>query len=143
MDCSPPGSPVPGIFQARALECGAIAFSENSLYPKAKHGLGAAPGFGGFKCSRRGCGAAPVRPPDASPGLSLLAGRTCLQMRVIVYVRTFRLVFLFPQTYRLLISGCAEPPSKPPSLSLLRQIWNCLRLTAAAAAAESLSRVRL
>ena len=27
IDGSPPGSPVPGIFQARALECGAIAFS--------------------------------------------------------------------------------------------------------------------
>ena len=28
MDCSPPGSPVPGILQARVLEWGAIAFSE-------------------------------------------------------------------------------------------------------------------
>ena len=27
-DCSPPGSPVPGIFQARVLEWGALAFSE-------------------------------------------------------------------------------------------------------------------
>ena len=27
-DGSPPGSPVPGIFQARGLEWGAIAFSE-------------------------------------------------------------------------------------------------------------------
>ena len=27
MDCSPPGSPVHGILQARALEWGAIAFS--------------------------------------------------------------------------------------------------------------------
>ena len=27
MDCSPPGSSVPGIFQARGLEWGAIAFS--------------------------------------------------------------------------------------------------------------------
>ena len=27
MDCSPPGSSVPGIFQARVLEWGAIAFS--------------------------------------------------------------------------------------------------------------------
>ena len=30
MDCSPPGSSVPGIFQARVLEWGAIAFSERS-----------------------------------------------------------------------------------------------------------------
>ena len=28
MDCSPPGSSVRGIFQARVLEWGAIAFSE-------------------------------------------------------------------------------------------------------------------
>ena len=28
MDCSPPGSPFPGILQARALEWGAIAFSK-------------------------------------------------------------------------------------------------------------------
>ena len=28
MDCSPPGSPVPGILQARTLEWVAIAFSE-------------------------------------------------------------------------------------------------------------------
>ena len=28
IDGSPPGSPVPGIFQARVLEWGAIAFSE-------------------------------------------------------------------------------------------------------------------
>ena len=30
MDCSPPGSSVHGIFQARVLEWGAIAFSEVS-----------------------------------------------------------------------------------------------------------------
>ena len=31
MDCSPPGSSVHGIFQARVLECGAIAFSTEVL----------------------------------------------------------------------------------------------------------------
>jgi len=31
MDCSPPGSSVHGIFQARVLEWGAIAFSDNGL----------------------------------------------------------------------------------------------------------------
>ena len=31
-DCSPPGSSIHGILQARALEWGAIAFSEISLY---------------------------------------------------------------------------------------------------------------
>jgi len=29
IDSSPPGSPVPGIFQARVLEWGAIAFSDH------------------------------------------------------------------------------------------------------------------
>ena len=32
MDCSPPGSSVHGIFQARVLEWGAIAFSEMEDY---------------------------------------------------------------------------------------------------------------
>ena len=32
MDCSPPGPSVHGIFQARVLEWGAIAFSSNSVY---------------------------------------------------------------------------------------------------------------
>ena len=32
MDCSPPGSSVHGIFQARVLEWGAIAFSANTVY---------------------------------------------------------------------------------------------------------------
>ena len=30
MDCSPPGSSIHGIFQARVLEWGAIAFSKNN-----------------------------------------------------------------------------------------------------------------
>ena len=49
MDCSLPGSSAHGIFQARVLEWGAIAFSENSPYPPAKHSLGAAQGFVAFK----------------------------------------------------------------------------------------------
>ena len=36
MDCSLPGSSVHGIFQARVLEWGAIAFSEHSLTPYKK-----------------------------------------------------------------------------------------------------------
>ena len=32
MDCSPPGFSVHGIFQARVLEWGAIAFSEQAVY---------------------------------------------------------------------------------------------------------------
>ena len=32
MDCSPPGSSVHGIFQARVLEWGAIAFSAFALW---------------------------------------------------------------------------------------------------------------
>ena len=33
MDCSPPGSSIHGIFQARVLEWGAIAFSKHKLRP--------------------------------------------------------------------------------------------------------------
>ena len=33
MDCSPPGSSVHGIFQARALEWGAVAFSDVHIWP--------------------------------------------------------------------------------------------------------------
>ena len=36
MDCSLPGSSVHGIFQARVLEWGAIAFSEACLLPASK-----------------------------------------------------------------------------------------------------------
>ena len=32
MDCSPPGSSIHGIFQARVLEWGAIAFSHSTIY---------------------------------------------------------------------------------------------------------------
>ena len=35
MDCSLPGSSVHGIFQARVLEWGAIAFSDTYPYPRA------------------------------------------------------------------------------------------------------------
>ena len=38
MDCSPPGSSVHGIFQARALEWGAIAFSDGMLITCKKEG---------------------------------------------------------------------------------------------------------
>ena len=33
MDCSPPGSSIHGIFQARVLEWGAIAFSGEAMRP--------------------------------------------------------------------------------------------------------------
>ena len=53
MDCSPPGSSVHGIFQARVLEWGAITFSGVSYYPPVKKtqgllqkGLALAPGHG-------------------------------------------------------------------------------------------------
>ena len=36
MDCSPPGSSIHGIFQARVLEWGAIAFSRDLSYPRIK-----------------------------------------------------------------------------------------------------------
>ena len=37
VDCSLPGSSIHGIFQARVLEWGAIAFSENVLWLPANH----------------------------------------------------------------------------------------------------------
>ena len=37
IDSSPPGSPVPGIFQARVLEWGAIAFSVSAWHPRCPH----------------------------------------------------------------------------------------------------------
>ena len=36
MDCSPPGSSIHGIFQARVQEWGAIAFSKNHGLPDSK-----------------------------------------------------------------------------------------------------------
>ena len=40
MDCSPPGSSIHGIFQARVLEWGAIAFSDTTLEVTKKIGVG-------------------------------------------------------------------------------------------------------
>ena len=37
MDCSPPGSPVRGIFQARILEWGAITFPDNYMQVGPNH----------------------------------------------------------------------------------------------------------
>ena len=37
MDCSPPGSSIHGIFQARVLEWGAIAFSAPALQVEANY----------------------------------------------------------------------------------------------------------
>ena len=46
MDCSPLGSAIHGIFQARVLEWGAIAFSSNTGNRGSIHGLGSLPGEG-------------------------------------------------------------------------------------------------
>lgn len=54
---------------------------QNSLYPLAKHSLGAALGFGGFKWSRSDGGVAPVCHPYVSPR-SFLACRTRLHTDV-------------------------------------------------------------
>ena len=40
MDCSPPGSSVPGILQVRVLEWGVIAFSIKCDYMQLKQGTG-------------------------------------------------------------------------------------------------------
>ena len=39
MDCSLPGSSIHGIFQARVLEWGAIAFSDREAWRAAFHGV--------------------------------------------------------------------------------------------------------
>ena len=39
MDCSPPGSSIHGIFQARVLEWGAIAFSEDCDWGELNEGV--------------------------------------------------------------------------------------------------------
>ena len=52
MDCSPPGSSIHGIFQARVLEWGAIAFSMCPLLPPIKLGTPSddyCPGTRGYK----------------------------------------------------------------------------------------------
>ena len=60
MDCSLPGSSVHGIFQARVLECGAIAFSGLPHYVCAKLGAG--------RAQIRGQGRTPPSPPGARGG---------------------------------------------------------------------------
>ena len=49
MDCSPPGSSIHGIFQARVLEWSAIAFSGALLYQNVKMQI-SCPHFFHFKC---------------------------------------------------------------------------------------------
>ena len=46
MDCSPPGSSVPGIFQARVLEWGAVAFSRDAADVASIRGLERSPAGG-------------------------------------------------------------------------------------------------
>ena len=46
MDCNPPGSSIHGIFQARVLEWGAIAFSSNAGDPGSIPGSGRSSGEG-------------------------------------------------------------------------------------------------
>ena len=48
MDCSPPGSSIHGIFQARVLEWGAIAFSNHTGQAIKLHKGGQEGGFGEF-----------------------------------------------------------------------------------------------
>ena len=69
MDCSPPGSSIHGIFQAKVLEWGAIAFSEKSLrttilklsYTRGQGGAGRAGG-------ERSCPATWTAPRAAAAG---------------------------------------------------------------------------
>ena len=58
MDCSPPGSSVHGILQARVLEWGAISFSRGSSWPRDRtwvsHTVGRRLGYQGSHMSYKG-----------------------------------------------------------------------------------------
>ena len=70
MDCSPPGSSVHGIFQARVLEWGAIAFSESGPAAAAAKSLQSCPTL--------------FDPIDGSPPGSPIPG--ILQARILEWV---------------------------------------------------------
>lgn len=79
------GARRPGLSEGAGEEAGLFSGGslrgQNSLYPLAKHSLGAALGFGGFKWSRSDGGVAPVCHPYVSPR-SFLACRTRLHTDV-------------------------------------------------------------
>ena len=79
MDCSASGSFVHGIFQARVLEWGAIAFSKNT-WPSPKYGCAACTSSGHItelntqRSWRRQCHPTPVLLPGKSHGWRSLVG---------------------------------------------------------------------
>ena len=74
MDCSPPGSSIHGIFQARVLEWGAIAFSLSSL----TRGQTMSPAF-------------LTTGPPGSPHINAITSR--LDFYLLVFLNIFLLVF--------------------------------------------------
>ena len=75
MDCSPPGSSVHVIFQARVLEWGAIAFSEATVYRVAKSRTGPKQPCTHRRKSFSACGSsAPVRVECEGGAAAWLAG---------------------------------------------------------------------
>ena len=93
MDCSPPGSPIPGILQARVLEWVAIAFSNTAplVFPK---------GFGILvDCPALSRCSVPVCSMN-SKGISLSSFHQNL------IPPSWSLVHFFPHTFQLLAESC-------------------------------------
>ena len=91
MDCSPPGSSVHGIFQARVLEWGAITFSGMVLYLDANPLVS----FGSWHVMQRSC-------HSLQPGSDLLPGLWCSFLKVILYKWTWKPSWLDDATIHFL-----------------------------------------
>ena len=74
MDCSPPGSSIRGIFQARVLEWGAIAFSTGDRDSSLIGGLGRSPGGGNNNPLQYSCWKIPRT--EEHGGLNIVHGVT-------------------------------------------------------------------
>ena len=92
MDCSPPGSSVHGIFQARVLEWGAIAFSEQIRLHKGKRNVSwciwAVPGLcgtQGLKSSHclAGCLHVAARTETEVPAYIILLAKKLREVKII------------------------------------------------------------
>ena len=74
MDCSPPGSSVHGVFQARVLKWGAIAFSFSACSVPQLRQLGSRP----WRCCFRGSAASPGRLCFLKPSFAVVCGAPLL-----------------------------------------------------------------
>ena len=74
MDCSPPGSSIHGVFQARVLKWGAIAFSFSACSVPQLRQLGSRP----WRCCFRGSAASPGRLCFLKPSFAVVCGAPLL-----------------------------------------------------------------